>query len=94
MILVIAASAEDDLNEIGDYIARDNPRRAISFIEELLAAMDEIPLRPFSYPGREEWQGGLRSAPSNGYHIVFRVSGEIVEVIRVLHGARDIPNLF
>ena len=29
--------AELDLEEIGDYIARDNPPRALSFIEEIRA---------------------------------------------------------
>jgi toxin ParE1/3/4 len=29
--------AEIDLEEVGDYIALDNPRRAISFIREIVA---------------------------------------------------------
>lgn len=31
----ITPLARRDLLEIGDYIARDNPRRALSFVEEL-----------------------------------------------------------
>ena len=35
MIVDLSAEAEHDLEAIGDYIARDNPHRAISFIREL-----------------------------------------------------------
>jgi plasmid stabilization system protein ParE len=34
MTLVFSPKAAEDLEEIGDYIARDNPQRAVSFIEE------------------------------------------------------------
>jgi toxin ParE1/3/4 len=37
MRLVFSPRAALDLEEIGDYIARDNPRRAISFLGELEA---------------------------------------------------------
>lgn len=35
MRLLFAPLAEQDLESIADYIAADNPRRAVSFIEEL-----------------------------------------------------------
>jgi len=35
--LGFSPKAADDLDAIADYIAEDNPRRAQSFIEELLA---------------------------------------------------------
>jgi plasmid stabilization system protein ParE len=38
----ISPLAENDLREIGDYIAIGNPERAISFIEELLAHSQRI----------------------------------------------------
>jgi toxin ParE1/3/4 len=33
--LLLSPRAQLDLEEIGDYIARDNPARAISFLDEL-----------------------------------------------------------
>lgn len=36
MIVVITDEAENDLEQIGDFIAQDNPRRAISFVKELV----------------------------------------------------------
>ncbi|MBW7921092.1 MAG: type II toxin-antitoxin system RelE/ParE family toxin [Rubellimicrobium sp.] len=44
--LVVLHGAEADLVEIGIYIARDNPTRASSFIDEIEARMAEIARRP------------------------------------------------
>jgi toxin ParE1/3/4 len=38
----ISPLAENDLREIGDYMAIGNPERAISFIEELLEHSQRI----------------------------------------------------
>ena len=35
MRLTFSPSAAEDLEEIGDYIARDNPKRALAFLENL-----------------------------------------------------------
>ena len=35
MIVLFSAEAESDLEALGDYIARDNPAQAISFLGEL-----------------------------------------------------------
>ncbi|MFT3803123.1 MAG: type II toxin-antitoxin system RelE/ParE family toxin [Burkholderiaceae bacterium] len=42
MTLRLSRLAANDLKEIGDYIARENPARAVSFIRELRAVMDRI----------------------------------------------------
>ena len=34
--------AEYDLESIGDYIAKNNPRRALSFVKELRAQCDRL----------------------------------------------------
>ncbi len=36
MIVVITAEAEADLEQIGDFIAVNNPRRAVTFVNELV----------------------------------------------------------
>lgn len=35
MIVHLTAEAESDLEQIGDYMAQDNPKRALSFVLEL-----------------------------------------------------------
>jgi toxin ParE1/3/4 len=46
----LSSEARKDLIAIGDYIARDNPLRASTFVEELVKACVEISSRPLSYP--------------------------------------------
>jgi toxin ParE1/3/4 len=43
--LVILPGARRDLIEIGDYIALDNPRRAVSFVAEIEAEIVRIAAR-------------------------------------------------
>ncbi len=35
MKLLITSTAEQDLRNIGDFIAQDNPARAVTFVREL-----------------------------------------------------------
>lgn len=89
--LEVKDRARLDLRDLSLYIARDNPDRAASFIEELLARMTVVAERPQTFREREEWGSGIRSDIYHRYHIVFRDEGEIVTVLRVLHGAQDLP---
>jgi len=46
--------AEIDLEEVGDYIARDNPRRAVSFIRETRQHCEKIADGPHHYVARPD----------------------------------------
>ena len=94
MRLLITPLAAHDLEEIGDYIARDNPIRAASFIAELRAQCEKICLNPAGYRRRSELSEGLRSCPYGNYVIFFESAADQVTVVRVLHGARDMPHAF
>jgi toxin ParE1/3/4 len=61
-----STTAELDLEEIGDYIARDNPKRAISFIAELKERCFLIVHAPHGSPLREDLGAGVRMV-SFGY---------------------------
>ncbi len=86
--LVFSPRAEADLEEIGDYIARDNPARPISFLEELRAHCDRVAAAPASYPAREDLAAGLRMAVHGRYLILFRTNPDEARIERILHGAR------
>jgi toxin ParE1/3/4 len=89
----LSAEAQDDLDAIGDYILQDNPARAASFIDELISRFARIAERPRTFRARDELMPGLRSAAHGNYLIFFRIEGNLVKIIRVLHGARDLPKL-
>lgn len=96
MNVVLAATAEADLEAIGDYIARDNPARAISFVRELREACLRLSEAPRAFPlvPRHESTGVRRRVHGN-YLIFYRLGAHCVEIIHVLHGAMDYePLLF
>lgn len=94
MQVVFTVQAEQDLEEIGDYIAADNPSRAVSFVREIRAHCAKIASSPLSYVARPELGAGIRTCTHARYLIVFKPSAEEVLFVRVLHGARDISVLF
>lgn len=91
--LVILPAARADLVEIGDFIAQDNPGRALTFLAEIKAKMHQVVDRPESFPARDDVHEGLRSARHGRYLIFFLDAGAEIQVVRVLHGARDLPRV-
>ena len=92
--LSILPAARTDLIEIGDFIATDNPERAVSFVAEIEAKITAVAIRPESFPARDELLEGMRSARHGRYLIFFLALEDEVRIVRVLHGARDLPKLF
>lgn len=86
----LSSEARRDLIAIGDYIARDNPSRAHSFIKELTnkcAGLADIPLGYAIVP--RYGARGIRRCVHGNYQIFYRADGDLIFVVRVLHGARD-----
>lgn len=94
MKLGISPLAEQDLESIGDWIAKDNPIRTLSFIEELYQKCLLIAESPALYAERPEILPGLRSCTYGRYLLFFRVLEAEVRIERILHGSRDIPAHF
>ena len=73
--LIILPAAKADLIEIGDFIAQDNPARALSFVAEIEAKMLQAAERPESFPARDDVHTGLRSARHGRYPVRASVRG-------------------
>jgi toxin ParE1/3/4 len=86
--------AEADLEEIGDRIAQRNPARAVTYVRELREHCLRIGAFPNAGPLRPQWGEGVRIAVHGRYVIVYRVRDEGVQILRVVHGARDPDALF
>lgn len=94
MIVVFAAEAEADLEAIGDYIARDNPVRAITFVEELVAAAERIAEAPNAFPLTPRYERlGVRRRVCGEYLIFYRIETKRIVVLHILHGARDYESI-
>ncbi len=93
MKLILRAAVRKDLRDIADYIARDNPANAVGFSQQLVNKINKIAEQPLIFPIKEEWGVNIRSALHGHYHIIFEVDGDSVIVLRILHGARNIPDI-
>lgn len=90
MIVHLSAEAEHDLEAIGDYIARDNPGRAVTFIQSLRTSCMELATLPESYPLVPRYQArGVRRRVHGAYLIFYRAETDRVVVIHILNGAMD-----
>ncbi len=90
MIVHLSAEAEYDLEAIGDYIARDNPARAISFLQDMRAKCLDLAQMPERFPLVARYQAaGVRRRVHGDYLIFYRVERDRVVILHILHGARD-----
>lgn len=85
-----STAARQDLNGIGDHIGCDNPRRAESFVAELMSACEALGTLPLGSPLLERHaRAGIRRSVHGRYLIFYRVTETAVEIVRIIHGARD-----
>ncbi len=88
------AQAEEDLIEIWIYIAQDNPGAAdcvLDNIEQHFHALSDNPLMGRLSP---DIAPELRYFTVGNYLILYRAVQDGIQIVRVIHGARDLPNLF
>jgi toxin ParE1/3/4 len=86
--------AEADLEGIGDKIAERNPVRATTYVRELRERCLSVGDFPHAWPPRPQWGESVRITVHGNYVIVHRVRDEMVQILRVVHGARDLDVLF
>ena len=96
-LIRVRPRASSDIDGLADYIAQDNLDGAIRFMDSLQNTLELIGSQPrigsLRY-GHLPMLEGLRvfAVSSFGNHLVFYIERSIhVDVLRVLHGARDIP---
>ncbi|MBM9538791.1 type II toxin-antitoxin system RelE/ParE family toxin [Desulfobulbus alkaliphilus] len=87
--ILLRPHAKADLVEIWDYIAEDSEARADAFIEVIDQKLQLIAERPNIGRLRDELATSLRSFPVGRYIIFYIPFEEGINVVRVLHGARD-----
>jgi plasmid stabilization system protein ParE len=91
---VLTPAARADLTEIFDYIAQDSPDAAHRVLEELRAAMKKLARMPdMGHFRRDLASEPLRFWPVYSYLIIYRPEARPIQVVRVLHGARDVRRI-
>ena len=90
MKVVILAAAENDLGEIGDAIATDNPLRASSFIKELREKALSIGPLPRGFPIVPKLAHlEIRRRNHGNYAILYRIEIDYILVLRIVHAKRN-----
>jgi toxin ParE1/3/4 len=89
----IAETAGDDLEDVWEYVAQDNPGAARKVIKEITGKFKL--LRDHPQIGREEntLLDTLRSFPISSYIVLYKPFENGVEILRILHAARDIERI-
>lgn len=94
MKVVITETAKADLIEIGEFIRAHNPKRAASFVTELLNRCKTLGDMPRAFPLVPRYeQHGIRRMAHRDYLIFYRIATDAVEVLHILNGARDYESL-
>ena len=86
--------AVDDLDDIAGYISQDNPEAARRTVRRLWTAVKSLAEQPeMGRPGRVH---GTRElvVSDTPFVVPYRVVGSEIEILCVLHGARDWPKSF
>jgi toxin ParE1/3/4 len=93
-ILRRTRQAEEDLVGIWIYIAADNPGAADRLLDEIESKAQLLAVNPELGQARPDIADELRYLPVGRYLILYRVIDRGIEIVRVVHGARRLEDLF
>jgi toxin ParE1/3/4 len=91
--IVVRPRASVDLAEIWAFIAEDSIKHADKFAALIDNHFQGLARRPQMGRSRSELAPDLRSFPVGQYVIFYLPLPKGVEIVRVLHGARDIESI-
>ena len=86
--------AEADVLEIWDYIAEDSVIDADRWVDRLDEKLSLWATQPLMGRNRDELATGIRSLAFGRYVVFFEPLPNGIDVVRVLHGSRDIDACF
>lgn len=89
--LRISHLAEADLDEIWLYVAKDRPNSANELMDRFKQQFALLQSNPEFGEQRQDLAKNLRQAVVGNFVVLYNLRDETVEIVRVIHGARDIP---
>lgn len=89
--VVFRPEAEADLTAISLFISEHSVDRAKRFTRRLRARCRILETHPLAGRPRDDLGEGLRGLFERPYVLIYRLSGEDVEVVAILHAMRDLP---
>ncbi|MBL7646591.1 MAG: type II toxin-antitoxin system RelE/ParE family toxin [Candidatus Hydrogenedentes bacterium] len=88
----VKRTAKSDLDLIGiwSHIAHDNPDAADALLDRFEEKALKLAKNPKLGPAREDISPGLRIFPVGNYVLLYREIPTGIELVRVVHGARNL----
>lgn len=90
----ISDAAKNDLSDIWSYIAKNSAAAADRVTASLVEMFSTLAAFPAMGRLRDELGSALRSFVVGSYLIFYQPEEDGIEVVRVLHGSRDIDSIF
>ena len=89
--VVITETANDDLNDIGEYIEQSSgPLASERFVQHVVDVIQSLDFAPDRTALRQDLRPELHVIHADRYLVFYRIVGRQVVVLRVIHGARDV----
>jgi toxin ParE1/3/4 len=92
--VVLRPRARADLDDIWFHVAIENPVGADRLIDRIVARSQRLAEHPKLGPARPEIAPEARALVIGDYLALYRVDGSEAEIVRVIHGARQLKGLF
>ena len=86
--------AAADILDIWDHIAEDSLDQADRWVDKLDEKFGILATQPLMGRAREELAAGLGSFPFGRYVIFYMPVQDGIDVVRMLHSARDVDSAF
>jgi plasmid stabilization system protein ParE len=91
---LLSPDALQDLQDIWDFVALDNENAADQLEDEFFSAFEKLAQHPrMGHTRPDIGERAVRFWPAGSYLIVYRELAETLQVVAVLHGSRDIPEV-
>ncbi len=87
--VVYSRLARQDLRDVFDYIAAENPAAAYRFVDMLEETCALFGKHPDMGTREMGYSTEIRSFSRGTYVIFYRLIANQIEIVRVLHGARN-----
>jgi toxin ParE1/3/4 len=85
--------AKRDVADIWHFIALDNLPAADRLVDSIKTALNLLASHPGMGPTRFELGANVRSFPVGNYILYYRAVESGIELLRVIHGARNVQDL-
>lgn len=91
MKVIVRRKAADDLEQLFQWVAKDNPRAAVNMVARIRDRMNSLELDSLAHMGRAGFIEGTLELVEHPYIIIYNIDDahREVSILSIVHGARD-----